>query len=317
MSHCWIIGAGYMAKEYAKALIAMKKPFTVAGRSSERLQQFESDIGGENITATIEGALERVSPNDVVIVAISTEALAQVSSQFIRAGAKRLLIEKPAIMDIEQLNWLLSISASHQASCYVAYNRRFFESVRVLRERAALEGGIDSFSFEFTEWTERINLENYSQYETEHWIWLNSYHVIDLAFHLGGFPQSMDTYRSGEYSWHPAGTRFCGSGVTESNALFNYIANWNAPGRWGLEFSTPKTRYVLRPMEKLQIVSRNSVAIEEVTLQEFNVDIKPGIFAQTKAVLEGEGIEHLCKLEDQRKSIEFCNKIAGYWKIKD
>lgn len=35
----WLIGAGYMAKEYAKVLKALEIPFTVIGRNEENCKK--------------------------------------------------------------------------------------------------------------------------------------------------------------------------------------------------------------------------------------------------------------------------------------
>ena len=59
--------------------------------------------------------------------------------------------------------------------------------------------------------------------------------------------------------------------------LFSYQANWNAPGRWGIEILTSQHRLYLRPMEKLQIQNTGSVDISEVEIddqldKEFKLD---------------------------------------------
>ena len=40
-----LVGAGYMAKEYAKVLLAQKKKFIVVGRGEESAKKFKEEIG--------------------------------------------------------------------------------------------------------------------------------------------------------------------------------------------------------------------------------------------------------------------------------
>ena len=77
----------------------------------------------------------------------------------------------------------------------------------------------------------------------EEWFLQNSSHVIDLAFFIGGHPTDLKSFVSAGASWHPSGTVFSGAGVTSSNALFSYNANWDSAGRWWVEFLTKENRY--------------------------------------------------------------------------
>ena len=38
--------------------------------------------------------------------------------------------------------------------------------------------------------------------------------------------------------WHSSSSQFCGSGITDKGALFSYSADWESPGRWGIEIKT-------------------------------------------------------------------------------
>mgnify|MGYP003991786179 CR=1 FL=1 len=56
--------------------------------------------------------------------------------------------------------------------------------------------------------------------------------------------------------------------VTNSAALFHCQANWDAPGRWGVEILTCKHRYIFRPLEKLHILKHNTVTVEYVDIDD-------------------------------------------------
>ena len=103
----------------------------------------------------------------------------------------------------------------------------------------------------------------------------NSTHVVDLAFFLGGAPEKISSYVGGKLDWHPNGSIFSGAGITKNNTLFSYNANWEAPGRWGVEVITNKSRLILRPLEKLQIQKIGNLDPEFVQIyKQFPIKIK-------------------------------------------
>ena len=148
--------------------------------------------------------------------------------------------------------------------------------------------------------------------EKERWFLSNSSHVADLAFFLGGKPSSLSSYTSGSLKWHNSGAVFCGSGVTENGALYSYSANWDGPGRWGVDLQTKDTRLILRPLEKLQIQKKGSVAIEMADIDDsYDIDFKPGLYRMVNAFL-GNDKSSLCTLEEQIKAFDYYTKIANY-----
>ncbi|MFR7464869.1 MAG: hypothetical protein ACLUVG_07630 [Phocaeicola vulgatus] len=136
------------------------------------------------------------------------------------------------------------------ANVFLAYNRRFYSSVLAAEKIIAEDGGITSFNFEFTEWAHVIELD-YPREVFENWFFVNSTHVVDLAFFLGGEPKELSCFTFDKLAWHkPAFFYWCR--YHQHRCSFSYQANWNAPGRWGINsnFTTPSL--FTRPMEKLQ-----------------------------------------------------------------
>ena len=113
-------------------------------------------------------------------------------------------------------------------------------------------------------------------------------------------------------SWHPSGSIFYGSGLTDTDALFNYQANWTGPGRWGIEVITPKRKLILKPLEELHVLKMDSLISEKIDLNdEVDISHKPGLFLQTKSFIEACE-SRLCSIFDQEQSIEYFNLISGY-----
>jgi hypothetical protein len=112
--------------------------------------------------------------------------------------------------------------------------------------------------------------------------------------------------------WHNKSARFAGAGVTERGVFFSYYADWEAPGRWGIELMTRKRRFILRPLEKLQVTQLASTAIAEVPLDDLlDKAYKPGLYLQTKAFLQGEDCR-FCSIDQQRMNLDVYAAMAGY-----
>ena len=311
-SNLWLIGSGRMAQEYVQVLKSLQTPFKVIGRGEKSASALENAMKIPVQTGGIEMALQKEQPMDTAIVAVGVDQLASVSSKLLQAGTKRILLEKPGGMNLEELQKIQSEAKSKQAEVRLAYNRRFFESTLRAKEIIQKDGGVTSCHFEFTEWSHKIrNLDSKKDIKAI-WLLANSTHVVDLAFHLCGWPSSFQSWSAGSLDWHPAAARFAGAGVTEQGVLFSYFADWEAPGRWGVEVLTRNNRLILRPMEQLQLLPLGSLQVETVNLNnKFDHDFKPGLYRQTEAFLNGD-TDDICSLQEQVEHTKLYSEIASY-----
>ena len=311
-SNLWLIGAGQMAQDYVQVLKALQTPFKVIGRGKDSAVTFESAMGISVQTGGIEKALQKEQPSETAIVAVGVDQLASVSSKLLQAGTKRILLEKPGGMNLKELQKLLLEAQSQHAKVWLAYNRRFYEATRKAQEIIQEDGGVTSCHFEFTEWSHRIReLEGKTDIKAV-WFLANSTHVVDLAFHLCGWPSSWQSWSAGTLDWHPAAARFSGAGVTEQGVLFSYFADWEAPGRWGVELLTRNNRIILRPMEQLQLIPLGSLQVMPVNLDDrLDHVFKPGLYRQTEAFLNGDTVD-FCTLQEQVEHTKLYSEMAGY-----
>jgi predicted dehydrogenase len=267
----WLVGAGPMAREYAKVLKALEQDFEVIGRGNRSASEFTAATG-----LPVLRELPKYRP-DAAIIAVGVADLAATAKA---VAAKRMLIEKPAGLSLKDFSGL--------RSAFVAYNRRFYSSTLRARELIEADGGVSSFNFEFTEWSRSIADSAHPAEVKAKWVLANSSHVLDLAFFLGGEPAKMSAFQKGGLSWHPSASVFAGAGRTQAGALFSYQANWEAPGRWGVEVMTKRRRLVLRPLEKLFVQEHGSVDLKPEALDDqLDRDFKPGLYLQTEAFLLG------------------------------
>ena len=308
-----LVGAGPMAREYAKVLNALKKGYTVIGRGEASAHAFYEATGKTVVTGGLDAYLSRPHvAHDFAIVSVGVEVLAQTTVSLIEDGVKAVLVEKPAGVDLAQIEQLCQQAKASQAKVYVAYNRRFYSSVFKAQEIISQDGGVSSFNFELTEWGHVIANIDKAEGVKENWFLANTSHVPDLAFFLGGYPQQISSFCSDNMSWHTRSANFAGAGRSENGALFCYNGNWNSPGRWSVEVLTKKHRLILRPMEQLQIQQIDSVVLTPVEIDEqLDKAFKPGLYLQVEAFLTND-TSRLCDIEQQLKMTRVYSQMAGY-----
>lgn len=312
----WLIGTGLMGIEYAKVLQTLNVEYIAVGRSEKSATHFERETGHSAIRG---GVTEFLAARPILpaaaIVAVGIEALTETCIELLHYGVKRVLQEKPGIGWISEIEALVNATRKADAKVVLAYNRRFYSSVLKAEEIIKEDGGVSSFNFEFTEWSHTIAPLPKTEVEHQTWFMGNSSHVIDTAFFLGGAPSQLSAFHSGEnkLTWHSTGSIYAGAGITEQGALFNYQANWSAPGRWVVEILTAKHRLYFKPMEALQIQNIGSVAVNPVEIDnKLDVDFKPGLYLQTKAFLDGD-YSRFCTIEEQKGHIDKYYKLmSGY-----
>lgn len=308
----WLVGAGAMAQDYARVLHGLGLPFDVIGRGAVSADKFEKATGKSVRIGGLTHALNAGKTPEKAIVAVGVEQLAPTTAELIRAGVKRIMVEKPAGLDLAEIESLNRIAEENEASVLLAYNRRFYGSVQQARQCIVEDGGVLSAQFEFTEWSHVIAPLVKGAGVKERWLLGNSTHVIDLAFHLIGRPVDWKFWYTGSIDWHPTAARFAGAGITERNVMFSYLSDWQAPGRWGVELLTAKRRLILRPMEQLQVTPLGTVKIELMDpLDNLDQNYKHGLFRQTQAFLGGDD-NLFCTLPEHVENVRIYSEMAGY-----
>ncbi len=308
-----IIGTGQMAIEYVKVATHLNLDFEVIGRGEQSANSFYN----KTTIKPYLGGLRRFLDDgrtlcDFTIVAVGVEELATVTTLVINTGIKNMLIEKPGALRKKDLVNMNNLCKKFGSRIFIAYNRRFYSSVLKLKELIKAEGGVLSFNFEFTEFSNMIQKIEKTKEVKERWFLSNSTHVVDLAFYLGGMPKNISAYKTGNLSWHPSGAVYSGAGISESGALFSYQANWNSAGRWGVEILTAQNRYFLKPLEKLQVQKRETVVIDEYSAIDYTYDekFKPGLLKELEFFINGK-TKDFVTLEDTINRFDLFTIISG------
>ena len=302
-----LIGTGPIALVYAEVLKNLDIDFNAVGRNRQNCQEFEYVTGIKTSSGGVVDYLKRHPAPDVAIIAVTEMQLGVVASELIKAGSRRLLIEKPGGSDAQNINEIAILAEKFNCDVRIGYNRRFYSSVMEAEKLINSDEGAISFNFEFTEWSHKIAPLQKEPFMKELWFLHNSTHLIDLAFYLCGTPKDLHAISFGHLSWHQR-ARFMGCGVTNRNIPFSYFADWEGAGRWGLEIVTRKRRLILRPLEILQIQSLGSVEINTVEIDDkLDLEYKPGYYKQVKMFYENPA--RLLSIRQQSENLAHFDKI--------
>ena len=308
----WIVGSGPMAVAYADVCSAIGVPFEVIGRGDRSADAFEAETGLPVRRGGLERMLSHWPPPASAIVAVGVDGLATAAGLLVGSGVGRILVEKPGGVDSVEVRNLARNARDRGVEVLVGYNRRFFASVAEARRLIEADGGPISCTFEFGERTNLITDLDLPVQVLSRWFLANSSHVVDLAFHLIGRPTELSVTTSGELDWHPAASRFHGSGTTDQGVTFNYRADWSTPGSWGVEVVTARRRLSFQPLESLRMVMAGTDLELDVDLANSgDLDHKPGLLGQVRAFLAGDD-RLLCGIEEQAANCETYDRMAGY-----
>lgn len=308
-----IIGAGYIAKEYAIALSKLKiSDVTILGKSKKNLEKFKEFSNFEIIAGGYEINLSKIKKKDLVIIATPIQELMNAAKKVIDNGHDRILIEKPGSVfknDLIELEQLIE-----KQKVRLAYNRFFYPSFHKLKLLVEKEGGITSCKFDFTEWLHTIQVDKYDDMICKRWGISNSLHVISMALELIGMPEEISVQQTGNLEWHPAGSIFVGSGISQKNIPFSYHANWGGGGRWGIEIITKENIYKLMPLEKLFVSKKGSIEWKEIPIKKIFSNVKEGIAEEIATMLDDELDKKIgmVSLTDAIKFNKIAEEIFGY-----
>ena len=304
----WLVGPGSIGLEYVKVLQSLDVDVTAIGRSPK--EDWPIPVYDKGLDAYIDSVESHIP--EYAIVAVDESQLYSVAKKLITKGVKNILLEKPGAINKKQIKDLERISTSMKCNLFIAYNRRFYQSVQKCKEKINQAKGPINVNFSFTEWTHAIDFSSYSKEELEKFVLCNSSHIPDTVFYLAGKPKELSCQTTGSLEWHPAASIFQGSGVTERGVLINYNANWKSAGRWSIEICLPQEILILRPLEKLHIQSKGSLDVVEYKLhnESIDIDFKAGLYEEVKSFLTSQ--INLCTISEQVENFKWFYKIANY-----
>ncbi len=310
-----VVGYGTMGVQYVKALQALGVArIRISSRFATPLAPLTGQPGVEVASGGIAQLPWRARGEELAIVATPTELLIEAAERLAELGFRRLLIEKPVSLWSEEIERLAESLERRGIDAVCAYNRLSYPSFHEARARAKEEGGVTSCTYSFTELIKPDWETRFPAQELARWGIANSLHVVSMAHGLIGLPATWHGHRGGALRWHPAGSVFVGSGISEQGIPFSYHADWGSTGRWSVELQTAASSYRLCPLERL---FRRSSALgdwQEVSVAACAVDVKAGITEQVAAMLSAEVRQAvpLASLREAAALTRFGEAICSY-----
>ena len=310
-----VVGYGNMGRQYVQALLQLGvEQICVCSRSPEPLEELKSMDQVKVIPGGFLKIGTGLSDDGIVIVCTPTSQLVDAAQHLAGCGVKEILIEKPVSLHAAEIRSLSQEFISLGIDGFCAYNRTAYPTVLEARALCEQEGGVTSCTYTFTEFIDRVEGGDFTEDELARWGIANSLHVMSLAHSVIGMPKSWSSHRSGGLPWHPTGSVFVGSGVSEQDVPFSYQADWGSTGRWSVEFHTRQSSYRLCPLEELTRRDRPLGDWETVNVVSHSPEIKYGVLEQVAAFLSGEirSLSPLASLEQAAALSEYGEQIFGY-----
>ncbi len=306
-----VIGAGYMAKEYVKYLNFSKKRITLVGRKKKNLNFLKKKF---NLSNTYSGGLKKenlLNKNfKYAIVAVNERFASKVTKILIENKVNNILIEKPGAKNLKELLNLSMLAKKNRCNVYLAYNRRFYESINEVIKIIKKDKGILSANFSFTEWTSKISKAGFEKYLKKNWFYFNSLHLIDLIFFLIGKPKKINS-NSSFFSKEFKNNIFTGMGISRNNVPFSYHSNWLSSGSWLINLYTKKRKIILSPLEEIKLQKVNSLLVKKhLFKKKYDTKFKAGIGLMLNDFFSKRS--KMIKLSDYIKDFKYYSKICGF-----
>jgi len=302
-----IIGGSDMVVEYLSALSRLGvKNITVIAKTGKKVADFCNKFQAKLLIGGFEKHLQSIQLFDLVIVAPPLHLTIDATKLLIENGQNNILIEKPGSLYKEELLSLASQKSSQEIR--VGYNRLVYPNLHKLKELVEDDEGITSCRFTFTERVSKIDFKKDIPKVYQRWGISNSLHVITMAFNLVGNPKEIYPHQYGSLEWHPTGSIFIGTGISEKDIPFSYHADWGSGGRWGIEVNTKKNSYQLIPLEELYVCPRDTGTWNKVSFEKTFPDVKQGMAEEVAIMLERDN-KHKSMLPTLKAAAGF-NKFA-------
>ncbi len=303
------VGNGYMASEHAKAFSSLENFVLkgVYGRTFSSAQKFAEEFNFQAYNSISE--LYQNTKADLLIIAVDELSVLDVTMQALEFPWK-LLIEKPAGYRLADTVAIDNAARNLKRNCYVAFNRRFMSSVRLVLDQLSSSNDVRFVTLNDQEDLPQALQAGQPEEVVRHWMYANSIHVIDLmrTFCRGKIKEVI-TNIPWQYTLQPAVVLSVINFDSGDTAI--YKAVWNAPAPWSVEVVTAEKRLELRPFETAHLQLKGQRKSQQLESSKDDTDFKPGLLLMAKhaeKMLAGE--KHILPtLEDALETMKLIHSI--------
>ena len=304
-----LVGAGHMASEYAKLVLAQSN-FELTGivsRTQTSALNFAKNVGHLRVYNTLEEMYRERTP-DLVIVAVSELETRGVLRE-VWKFPWTCLVEKPAGYNIEEALEIAQGSRQARGETFLALNRRYYESTLAAKSILSDNAGPRYIQLTDQHDTEDAKASGKPPLILNNWHFANAIHTVDLAYFIAR--GKIDSVKGSV--WQPTKKSFVLDSEIDfsSGDLVRYTSYWNVPQRWSLSISSPVIRVILSPLETLSSQIMGKLEITPIQLSGRDLTFKPGLsglFGELTKKLEGKP-HSLVSLEEGLSSMQLVERI--------
>ena len=284
------IGAGYMAREHAKAISNIDGVGIVGamGRGRAKVQSLCSGFGIDVCAETVAELYEKTQADALVIAVneLSSPAIIMEALNF----PWTILAEKPISLNLEEVQKIEKKRMTLKRKLFVAMNRRQYGSTIAACE--LLENDKNKRVVEIHDQENILAaLAGGSPKEVvSNWMVANSIHLIDYfsVFCRG----KLNEIRLIEKLNTKTPFLSMASLSFDSGDLGFYTAFWNAPGPWSVKITTQEQLLEMRPLEGLEQQVFPEKSKNRISLPKVDKEYKPGIYRQAEQLVAATKSQH-------------------------
>jgi hypothetical protein len=295
-----IVGAGYMATEYLKVLLDLKKKYHleisgIFSRTYSKAYKLKQKYNIVSCYNDLDCMMHNVRPTHVILAVseINTYNVCKILSKY----KLQLLIEKPCGYNYEQSKKINKLFRDNN-DIYLALNRRYFNSTikskQILKKRGKLE--ITILDQQIPNKKRPIKIQ-------KNWMYANSIHLLDYIFNFCK-GKIIKIVSNKSIKGVKSKTIFFSSGD-----IANYRALWNMPGPWGVFINTKDIYIKLMPLENLEYRTQKKKKLKFGSIKVHDeTNFKPGLKYLTTLFIS-QKTKNLCSLKYNLKLMKLIKRV--------
>ena len=303
-----IVGAGKISDHYIKVLRSFKnvKIEGIVSKSEKsskiKSQKFNIPYFGNSI----DQMMDIIKPNIVIVCVTPSETLKVCFNLFKHNCIS--LIEKPLGLSLNDSKKILAIAKKSKQKSFVALNRRYFNSTKLLLKKLSNDKSKRIVSVFDQEDTEAAKKNGHKPLVIKNWMYVNSIHLIDyFTFLCRGKIKKVysQKIKLNNKQYFKSATILFTSGD-----IGIYHAYWNRPSPWKISISCDKSHFYMSPIEKL-FEKNNKGQMISYKESEYDKEYKPGFYFMVKNLLNvyTRQKNNLVSLEENIKTMDLIKRI--------
>jgi predicted dehydrogenase len=306
-----IIGAGYTAKEHARAF-ANVPGVTLAGihsRTRARAEALAGEFGIAKVCDSVRELYEQTHA-DLVVITVTELSMANVCSAAFEFPWT-VFAEKPPGYDLADSLAIQRAANERQRKVFVAFNRRAMSATLAVREQIQQHAGPRFIKIQDQENQAAALAAGQPAKVVENWMYANSIHLVD---YLRMFARGAVTKVERIVPYRPNAEAVIVHLTYDSGDHALYEGIWHAPGPWAVSITVPKARWEMRPLEKAITQRLGERTIHDLPIAQRDTDFKPGYrlqaeWAAAAAVGEVPADAQLATLDEGVESMKLVKTI--------